>query len=298
MNKICPTCGGECALVREDARVKVYKCICCDNVYTVRDGQLFPSENGGSAFGVNSRPLGGTVPRKAEKVVAVGNKNVDINKNVDFNKSVKEVSVPAANMPRELGGEEVYSLCVNSVAEVRAYRGKTKFSGSGYSIGGGYALTNAHVVAEGGVKAKRIEMYACGKSFTAEIAALGSDFPENEDLALLKLCGAPAEFAKVTFADVNLLKNGQQVFVIGNSLGGGTCITGGIISDRRRRLEGKERLMTDCAVNRGNSGGPVFNAFGKVIGTIVAVTTSAEGMNYAIPADIVQQFIENCGLNM
>ena len=56
--------------------------------------------------------------------------------------------------------------------------------------------------------------------------------------------------------------------------------------------------MTDCAVNRGNSGGPVFNAFGKVIGTIVAVTTSAEGMNYAIPADIVQQFIENCGLNM
>lgn len=84
--------------------------------------------------------------------------------------------------------------------------------------------------------------------------------------------------------------------MIGNSLGGGTCITSGIVSDRRRTLEGKARLMTDCAVNRGNSGGPVFNEAGEVVGTIVAVTTAAEGMNYAIPADVVLAYIKSCGL--
>lgn len=68
------------------------------------------------------------------------------------------------------------------------------------------------------------------------------------------------------------------------------------MSDRRRTLEGKPRLMTDCAVNRGNSGGPVFNDRGEVAGVIVAVTTTAEGMNYAVPVDVVQKFIKFCGL--
>ena len=56
--------------------------------------------------------------------------------------------------------------------------------------------------------------------------------------------------------------------------------------------------MTDCAVNRGNSGGPVFNDRAEVVGTIVAVTTTAEGMNYAIPADIVKKFLALNGIKI
>ena len=51
---------------------------------------------------------------------------------------------------RRPGGEEVYARCIDSVIEVRAVRGRTRFSGSGYALGGGYAITNAHVVAGGG----------------------------------------------------------------------------------------------------------------------------------------------------
>ena len=257
----CPTCGGECALIK-DGETQTWRCASCDNVYTVSKGETL-------------------APRPSARSAET---------------AVKEAFAPASGKRKELGGEEIFARCIDSVAEVRARRGSTVFSGSAYASGQGYAVTNAHVVAEGGKPADRIELFACGRKFTAEIAALGSSFPEKEDLALLRLTGAPAAFRAVRFADAALLKNGQTVYVIGNSLGGGTCITAGISSDKRRTVEGRPRLMTDCAVNRGNSGGPVFDAFGCVVGTIVSVTTTAEGMNYAIPADAVKKFLSRARL--
>ena len=265
MNNICPACGGECVPTGKGAGYTVYRCTCCDNEYRVSEGQPFPVYH---------------TARRAAQTAETAE------------------SVPSAREePRELNGEQIYSRCINSVLEVRARRGNKIFSGSACVLNGGYAVTNAHVVAEDGRRADRIELYGCGSKFFGVIVALGSDFEGGEDLALLKFSGAPSAVAPVRFADVSLIKNGQPLYVIGNSLGGGTCITAGIVSDRRRMLDGKPRLMTDCAVNRGNSGGPVFNAWGEVAGTIVAVTTAAEGMNYAIPADIVIKFINRCGID-
>lgn len=97
----------------------------------------------------------------------------------------------------------------------------------------------------------------------------------------------------VTFSE-EPVRNGQKLYVIGNALGMGTCITSGIISDKRRMVNGKPRLMTDCAANHGNSGGPVFDEDGRVIGAIVAGIDSAKGMNFAIPADVIEDFLEKC----
>lgn len=261
----CPTCGGECAH-EQDGAVQTWRCTCCDNVYKVNRGEKLQPE----------------APVRSDRGVKAAQPPV---------RGANVEQAPVRGEKKELSGDEIFSRCIDSVAEVRARRGNTVFSGSAYAFRSGYAITNAHVVAEGGNPADRVEMFACGRSFTADIVALGSRYPEKEDLALLRLHGAPAAFRSVRFADVASLKNGQAVYVIGNSLGGGTCITAGIISDKRRTVEGKPRLMTDCAVNRGNSGGPVFDAYGCVVGTIVSVTTTAEGMNYAIPADVVKKFI-------
>lgn len=279
MDRICLTCGGECVLVGDDGEVSKYRCTCCDNVYYVRHGDPFPTLEGKrrpAPTAKEGRPAESALPAQPP-----------------VSRSAAEGGEQSA--VRRSGGEEVYARCIDSVIEVRAVRGRTRFSGSGYALGDGYAITNAHVVAEGGRPAEKIEVYACGQTFRAVIVSLGDKF--GDDLALLKLAGAPARLKAVKFADVGQLKNGQPLYVIGNSLGGGTCITSGIVSDRRRTLEGKPRLMTDCAVNRGNSGGPVFNEAGEVAGTIVAVTTAAEGMNYAIPADVVLAYIKSCGLN-
>lgn len=280
MDRICLTCGGECVLVGDDGEVSKYRCTCCDNVYYVRHGDPFPTLEGKR----RTPPADDGRARPAEPALSGQS---------PLTQSAEGESASAG--VRRLDGEEVYARCIDSVIEVRAVRGRTRFSGSGYALGGGYAITNAHVVAEGGRPAEKIEVYACGQTFRAVIVSLGDKF--GEDLALLKLAGAPARLKAVKFADVSRIKNGQPLYVIGNSLGGGTCITSGIVSDKRRMLEGRPRLMTDCAVNRGNSGGPVFNDLGEVAGTIVAVTTAAEGMNYAIPADVVLEYIKSCGLN-
>lgn len=73
-------------------------------------------------------------------------------------------------------------------------------------------------------------------------------------------------------------------------LRGGVCLGRGIVSDRLRNVNGHMLLMTDCAINGGNSGGPIFNEQGRVIAAVVSGITSAEGMNFAIPSDTVLQF--------
>ena len=117
-------------------------------------------------------------------------------------------------------------------------------------------------------------------------------------LALVLLERGPQNAFVLDFEDFKNVKTGEEVFVIGNSLDDGSCITRGIVSDRLRgiaRDESKKYLMTDCAINPGNSGGPIFNRKGNVIGVMVASRlkdgADAKGMNYAIPADVTQAFI-------
>jgi serine protease Do len=115
---------------------------------------------------------------------------------------------------------------------------------------------------------------------------------DGVDLALIKLSRVPQGAVRVTFENFNRVRNGERVFAIGNSLGFGTCITSGIVSDRSRVVDGETLLMTDCAVNSGNSGGPIFNEEGRVIGAIVSGISGAEGMNFAIPASTVVDFLK------
>lgn len=173
MDRICLTCGGECVLVGDDGEVSKYRCTCCDNVYYVRHGDPFPTLEGKrrpAPTAKEGRPAESALPAQPP-----------------VSRSVAEGGEQSA--VRRPGGEEVYARCIDSVIEVRAVRGRTRFSGSGYALGGGYAITNAHVVAEGGRPAERIEVYACGQTFRAVIVSLGDKF--GDDLALLKLAGAP-----------------------------------------------------------------------------------------------------------
>ena len=200
-------------------------------------------------------------------------------------------------LQKKEGGEEVFDACIDSVMALTCRAGNNYYAGSGFAVGNnGYAITNTHVVTENGRAVDQVQAYVCGQKVPARIVVLGDDNGgrgSGEDLALIKLSSVPSKMRGVKFSD-KAVRNGQRLFVIGNSLGMGTCITSGIISDKRRIVEGKPRLMTDCAVNHGNSGGPVFDEDGEVIGAIVAGIDSAEGMNFAIPADVVLAFIEGC----
>lgn len=199
-------------------------------------------------------------------------------------------------------GVNVFDDNINSVLEIRWNDGQYLHSGSGFIISpDGYAITNTHVVtAESGAPCKTVNVSFGGTSTEADVIKLGDSkhgLGSGIDLALIKI----KKFAGkdvVRFANFDNVKIGEQVFVIGNSLGYGTCITSGIVSDKRRNVNGKMLLMTDCAINGGNSGGPMFNAKGEVIAVIVSGIDGAEGMNFAIPADDVISFINKCNCNV
>lgn len=197
-------------------------------------------------------------------------------------------------------GVAIFEENINGVLEIVVKELQGGRVGSGYIISPqGYAITNAHVAAnDDGKPCSHMLVNVCGQQVTATVIALADDkagHGKGVDLALIRLEYMPAEAKALTLGDSNKVRNGEPVYVIGNSMGYGTCITSGIISDRNRG----GRLMTDCAVNGGNSGGPILNTNGEVIGTITSQGRThdgadAEGMNYAIPVNVVKQFLERC----
>lgn len=201
-----------------------------------------------------------------------------------------------SDVQKASSGVDVFDINIGGVLEIRWSDGKSLCSGSGFLISeDGWAITNTHVVTlESGESCGKVEVSVNKKTTTATVLRLGDQRHgqgSGVDLALIKLDHVPSGAKALRFADFNKVRNGERVFVIGNSLGYGTCITSGIVSDKRRNVNGKMLLMTDCAVNGGNSGGPMFNENGLIIGAIVSGISGAEGMNFAIPADTILQFI-------
>jgi len=156
--------------------------------------------------------------------------------------------------------------------------------GSGFIISpDGYILTNAHVVADAATVTVKL---TDRREFTAKV--VGVDRPS--DVALIKIAatGLPA----VRFGDLARIRPGQWVIAIGSPFGYENSVTAGVISGTARTLPDENYvpfIQTDAAVNPGNSGGPLFNLDGEVIGInaqIFSRTGGYMGMSFAIPIDL------------
>ena len=169
--------------------------------------------------------------------------------------------------------------------------------GSGVVIDrSGHILTNYHVV-EGAITL--VVELPDGTTAAAEL--IGSD-PGN-DLAVIRADLPAAALVPATLGDSDAVRVGEPVFAIGNPFDLDFTVTSGIISgvdrESQQRLNGRSIrgvLQTDAAVNPGNSGGPLFNAAGEVIGINTAVENPIGqnffvGVGYAVPSNTALRFI-------
>ena len=162
-------------------------------------------------------------------------------------------------------------------------------TGSGFIISSdGYILTNNHVIETAAAEGLEVKvMLYSGEEYTAKI--VGGD--STSDVALLKISGADFPTAGLgTFAGTAV---GEPIYAIGNPLGELTyTMTGGIVSALDRSIPISNRLtidmfQIDAAINNGNSGGPIINRYGQVIGLASAKYSSSgvEGLAFGIPID-------------
>ncbi len=170
---------------------------------------------------------------------------------------------------------------------------KVQSLGSGFVVDAekGIIVTNNHVIAD----ADEIEInFADGSKLKAEL--VGKD--TKTDIAVLKVDPTKKALKAVKFGDSDRIRIGDWVMAIGNPFGLGGSVTLGIVSARNRDINAgpyDDFIQTDAAINRGNSGGPLFNMDGEVIGintAIISPSGGSIGIGFSIPAKLAVSVVD------
>jgi putative serine protease PepD len=218
-------------------------------------------------------------------------------------------AAPSAGTPRPVSdttastAKSVYDGAKDAVAFISAQTSQGTATGSGFVVSSdGKIVTNEHVV--DGATQVTVKIGANGKEQQATV--LGAD--ASKDLAVLKVDPGTTKLHALSFGDSRSVQVGDEVFAIGNPYGLDHTLTSGIVSALNRDLQAPDgspitgAIQTDAALNPGNSGGPLLDAGGKVIGVnsqIASAGTSSGGQSgnvgigFAIPSETVAAFVAN-----
>jgi putative serine protease PepD len=186
-----------------------------------------------------------------------------------------------------LSVQSIYRLAGKGVVEITAGQGQ----GSGFVYdSNGHIVTNAHVVE--GSSSVSIK-FSNGKAYSARV--VGTD--ASTDLAVLKVDAPVSQLFPLTLGDSSSLVVGDQVVAIGSPFGLEGTVTSGIVSALHREMTSPNNfaidnsIQTDAAINHGNSGGPLLNAEGKVVGVTAQIESNSggnEGVGFAVPSNTVR----------
>jgi putative serine protease PepD len=194
----------------------------------------------------------------------------------------------------------VYDDAKDAVTYISAQTAQGTATGSGFVVSSdGRIITNEHVV--DGATAVTVKLGTGGKTLSAQVVAADA----SKDLALLKVDGT--DLKHLDLGDSSSLQVGDDVYAIGNPYGLDHTLTSGIVSALNREIEAPDgtpiagAIQTDAALNPGNSGGPLLDGDGKVIGVNSQIASSGSssgeagnvGIGFAIPAKTVADFVAN-----
>ena len=219
------------------------------------------------------------------------------------NSSNSLTSVPATLTAEERVNIRVYERTNRSVVNIatRAARKDVFFfeepeegAGSGSVLDKqGHILTNYHVIAN--ADEIKVTLHN-GRTYRAGL--VGRDIAN--DIAVIKITAPPRNLMPVSLGQSTNLKVGQKVFAIGNPFGLDRTMTAGIVSSLNRSIPSRNRriiksvIQIDAALNRGNSGGPLFNTSAQLVGMNTAIATKSGGSNgigFAIPVNTIKRVV-------
>lgn len=200
-----------------------------------------------------------------------------------------------ASNSRQSAARDVSSL-VKQIGEAVVQVKTPGGLGSGFFINDeGYLITNFHVI-EGETEIS-VEVYhqkngQLSRETYKQVKIIAIN--KFQDLALLKIEDKDApKFQSVPLGSSDALNVGDAVFAIGSPLGLERTVTQGIVSTKTRQMEGNLFLQTSTQINPGNSGGPLFNLAGEVVGVTNMKITFGEGLGFAIPVEMVKNFLDH-----
>ncbi len=227
--------------------------------------------------------------------------------------SQKQVISSESNLISQIAkdvGPSVVSVNVTSqAADVQTYFGTTRggtqeSAGTGFIVSGDVIVTNRHVVPAGTTS---VNIVLSDGTKLDKVTVLGRTTDSDPlDIAFLKVTDTKGKTLKpVKLGDSSKMQVGDKVVAIGNALGQfQNTVTSGIISGYGRDLEAgdssgssteqlQDLFQTDAAINQGNSGGPLVNINGEVIGVNTAVAGNAQNLGFAIPVNDINSLIKS-----
>ena len=268
-------------------------------------GGQTPHKNGKNRLGLKITSLalvcallGGLVGGGTAYLVSNSSNSETTEVNVS-NRKPTEIQLKTVDGKNPMTDAELYAANVNSVVSINitatsdpnffGQTTQTAGAGSGFILTpDGYIVTNYHVV--GDADTVKVTLYN-GDSYDAQY--IGGD--EDYDIAVIKIEGKNLPVVKLGKSDD--VKVGEWVAAIGAPFGLDNTVTAGIVSAKSRNLPDEQFvpfIQTDVAVNPGNSGGPLFNMKGEVIGInsqIFSTSGGFMGLSFAIPIDLAVQIL-------
>lgn len=192
----------------------------------------------------------------------------------------------SAGTATQTTAKEVYNSVKGAIVEIAAFdRARNRVGmGTGFFVSAdGYIATNYHVVE--GAYSLAVTRYAGGGAITSvKLVA----YNISQDVAILKIETSGEQFLKLAS---NTVETGDTVYAIGSSLGLTDTFTQGIISNVDRYISGINCIQFTAPVSGGNSGGPLINVNGEVVGIVTLAINDAQNLNFAVKASTVESVI-------
>src|SRR3954453_14499953 len=213
----------------------------------------------------------------------------------------RTTSASATTSGTALDAGQIYDRSKDAVAYITSKTPEGVATGTGFAISkDGYLVTNDHVIA--GASSVTVKV-GDGRAQQARVG--GAD--ALSDIALLKIDTSGAPLATLALGDSQAVNVGDPVFAIGNPYGLDRTLTTGVVSALQRSIDSPNGfaisnvIQTDAALNPGNSGGPLLDEFGRVIGVNSQIESSSSGANgqgqnsgvgFAVPSDTVKRVVD------